>query len=542
MANAVNLNPPLQQPKRALALDALRGYAILTMVLSGMAPVRSLPDWMSHAQTPPPAHKFIPIPGITWVDLVFPFFLFALGAAIPFALRRRIEKGMKLPQAVLTVFKRGLLLLAFAVFEEHVNCWVIGKDSLLVAYFNAVFGCAGIAVSPEVSIMVLALLGFVIMFMVLARLPDSWPPVVHGTIRLLGWAGGITMCALVGHWDQGLMNAAGGSVLKEFWARVWGILTFNNIILLLLTHAAVFGSLAWLLTRDNLLLRLGFLGAILGLRLGMNLPGWTHWINEHVSTELMGLGTLSYQFIVIPGTIAGDMVLRWMREPHQTKEPVAERPTWSGRRLWGIAALSLAFIVVCLVGLQSHWDQAMRLGLPVVDNKVDTLALRSSWVAAAVVIVIVMCAAGWALFSNPSNSSERLLRSLYQWGACWLILGLIFEPYEGGIKKDGATMSYYFVTDGLAIFMLIAFTIIIDIKRHSKWFAALVIENGQNPMIAYVGGAHLLMPIMVLTGIATLIEPVSKGAAAGTIVAVIQTLIIALVVCVFTKCKIFWRT
>lgn len=29
---------------------------------------------MSHAQTPPPDHIFNPeIPGITWVDLVFPF-------------------------------------------------------------------------------------------------------------------------------------------------------------------------------------------------------------------------------------------------------------------------------------------------------------------------------------------------------------------------------------------------------------------------------------------------------------------------------------
>lgn len=62
--------------QRALALDALRGYAIITMVLSATIISSILPGWMSHAQTPPPEHIFNPeIPGITWVDLVFPFFL-----------------------------------------------------------------------------------------------------------------------------------------------------------------------------------------------------------------------------------------------------------------------------------------------------------------------------------------------------------------------------------------------------------------------------------------------------------------------------------
>ena len=38
---------------RALALDALRGYAIITMVLSATIVTHVLPGWMSHAQTPP---------------------------------------------------------------------------------------------------------------------------------------------------------------------------------------------------------------------------------------------------------------------------------------------------------------------------------------------------------------------------------------------------------------------------------------------------------------------------------------------------------
>lgn len=56
---------------RALALDALRGYAIITMVLSATIVTHVLPGWMSHAQTPPPDHVFNPLlPGITWVEIL----------------------------------------------------------------------------------------------------------------------------------------------------------------------------------------------------------------------------------------------------------------------------------------------------------------------------------------------------------------------------------------------------------------------------------------------------------------------------------------
>ena len=104
---------------RALSLDALRGFAILTMVLSGVIPYGVLPAWMYHAQVPPPLHKFDPnLPGITWVDLVFPFFLFALGAAIPLALNKRLEKGTSRPVVVLHIFERTLLLGFFALIHR----------------------------------------------------------------------------------------------------------------------------------------------------------------------------------------------------------------------------------------------------------------------------------------------------------------------------------------------------------------------------------------------------------------------------------------
>ena len=59
--------------KRALSLDALRGIAIIGMILSGQMNLTHLPAWMAHAQVPPNASFDPSIYGITWVDLVFPF-------------------------------------------------------------------------------------------------------------------------------------------------------------------------------------------------------------------------------------------------------------------------------------------------------------------------------------------------------------------------------------------------------------------------------------------------------------------------------------
>ena len=106
--------------KRAYALDALRGYAIITMVLSATVAWNSLPGWMYHAQTPPPDRAFdASLSGITWVDLVFPFFLFAMGAAFPFSIKKRFEKGDTKLRLVYEAIKRGVQLTFFAIFIQH---------------------------------------------------------------------------------------------------------------------------------------------------------------------------------------------------------------------------------------------------------------------------------------------------------------------------------------------------------------------------------------------------------------------------------------
>src|SRR3974390_219932 len=133
------------QPRRSYALDALRGLAILGMILSGQLPFgeHALPSWMYHAQVPPPKHEWIgTLPGITWVDLVFPFFLFALGAAIPLALTRRLEQGSSKSKTTLFIVERGFLLAFFALYVQAVRPQVISEHPSTATWLVALLGFA----------------------------------------------------------------------------------------------------------------------------------------------------------------------------------------------------------------------------------------------------------------------------------------------------------------------------------------------------------------------------------------------------------------
>ena len=164
---------------RALALDALRGYAIITMVLSATIVTHVLPGWMSHAQTPPPDHVFNPLlPGITWVDLVFPFFLFAMGAAFPFSIRKRAEKGDSKLKLVYEAVKRGIQLTFFAIFIQHFYPYMLSSPQDIRAWL-------------------LAILCFAVLFPMFMRIPLKMPDWAHTGIKIAAYGIAVIMMLMV---------------------------------------------------------------------------------------------------------------------------------------------------------------------------------------------------------------------------------------------------------------------------------------------------------------------------------------------------------
>src|ERR1017187_1579091 len=292
---------------RALALDALRGLAILAMLWSGQLPFdqNALPSWMYHAQEPPPKFEWIgTLPGISWVDLVFPFFLFAMGAAFPLALSRRMEHKTPPWKLFLFVAERGFLLGFFALFVQAIRPYTMSTHPTTVTWL-------------------IALLGFFIFFPILTRLPDAWPRLVKISIHVTGWLAAILFFVLTKYPD--------GSGFQ---------LTRSDIIIVVLTNIAVFGSLVWMLTRQNLLLRLGVIGIFFAIRLS-NMPlladGWVHdlW-NCSPLPWLYKLYYLQYLCIVIPGTIAGDLILQWKRT-NATQDQISALRSWPLARYFFLA-------------------------------------------------------------------------------------------------------------------------------------------------------------------------------------------------------------
>lgn len=469
----------MSNPNRILSLDALRGFAILTMVLSGVIPYGVLPSWMYHAQIPPPTHTFSPdVPGLTWVDLVFPLFLFALGAAIPLALNRKIDKKESYLKIVFQIAERTFLLVFFAIFLKHIR-----PHSL-----NSV---------PSNYEWLIGFVGFILMFLNFARFPRRIPKPYDLILKITGWIGSIVLLSILTYPDN-----SGFSLYR------------SDIIILVLANVYFFGSLIWLCTQNNWLIRLGILAIYLSLRLAHSDEGIAQWIWENIQIPwLFKIDFLKYLFIVIPGTIVGDLILNWSKSDVISNDLSQN----SIRNSYLIAVYSISFVPITLIGFQNRW--VWQTGL----------------------VLILMLIIGFWLFKQSKHKNNQILFRLFNWALFWLLIGIILEPFEGGIKKDPSTLSYYFTTTGLSIFILITFLIVIDFLKKQS-FVGLLIKNGQNPMIAYVGIANFIWPVFSFLTLDSWIESFTTLPWLGFLRGLFYTLLLAFIVSFITRLKIFWKT
>ena len=104
-----NTKPSSSPVERIVSIDALRGITILVMIfVNDLAGVQSAPAWMKHF----PGGQ----DGMTFVDLVFPAFLFIVGMSVPFAIGQRLDKGESLLSVLGHILTRTLGLLIIGVF------------------------------------------------------------------------------------------------------------------------------------------------------------------------------------------------------------------------------------------------------------------------------------------------------------------------------------------------------------------------------------------------------------------------------------------
>ena len=91
---------------RITSIDALRGFVMFTMIYVNDLDERISPPWMKH---------FHGRNGMTFVDLVFPAFVFIVGLAIPIAMSGRLARGESEFKLFGHVLIRTLSLLAIGI-------------------------------------------------------------------------------------------------------------------------------------------------------------------------------------------------------------------------------------------------------------------------------------------------------------------------------------------------------------------------------------------------------------------------------------------
>ncbi len=105
-ASTAHMTPGPTSGARLVSLDAFRGLTIAGMIL-----VNNPGSW---------SHVYAPLLHAEWngwtpTDLIFPYFLFILGVALPFSFRRRIASGARPSTLFRHVLRRSLILIALGM-------------------------------------------------------------------------------------------------------------------------------------------------------------------------------------------------------------------------------------------------------------------------------------------------------------------------------------------------------------------------------------------------------------------------------------------
>jgi heparan-alpha-glucosaminide N-acetyltransferase len=105
-----------REPTRVISIDALRGFVMFMMIfvndLAGAG--RIVPDWMVHF-----SDRHRGGSGMTFVDLVFPAFLFIVGMSIPLALGGRVAQAQPIWKTLVHIGCRTASLLFIGILMVH---------------------------------------------------------------------------------------------------------------------------------------------------------------------------------------------------------------------------------------------------------------------------------------------------------------------------------------------------------------------------------------------------------------------------------------
>jgi heparan-alpha-glucosaminide N-acetyltransferase len=369
-------------PLRLTSLDAFRGFVILTMIfVNFLAGVGDIPGWAKHMPDR--------VDGYTFVDLVFPGFLFIVGVSIPLALAQRQLRGDSTGRLVWHIVTRaaGLLFLGVILVNEET------------------FSVETTGMSRE-SWYLLALGSAAVLWWVPPGGPLATKPRWVLALRLLALIGlGYALTTFRGK------SGDGHTVwLRHSW---WGILG-------LIGWAYLNCSLIYLAARGSPVALMGALGFMLALYIGGR-HGRLDWLGP--VNDFVGVGGVlgSTSANVMAGVLAGSLFVG-----NSANRTVASRTTFL--LVFGLGLYAAGMLLRPLHGIVKN--QATAAYTLVAAGICTLLFLAFYWV------IDVRNHRAWSGFLLPAGRNPLLAYLLPDLVIFWFsVLGLqwLIWPYRSGL-------------------------------------------------------------------------------------------------------------
>jgi hypothetical protein len=282
----------------------------------------------------------------------------------------------------------------------------------------------------------------------------------------------------------------------------WGGLNIqnNDSILRVLANVYFVGAILWFASKDNETLRIGFIFLILSAYLGDIEMGYMQdfwrWQDPW---HLISPYLLKYLILFLLGTIAGDWLMK--------REFIFQKPAFQ----WDYFILSMVVTICILSGLfQRNIAFTLLSGILALSFFYYRQKLKKE------------------LGSGKSK--------LFYAGIFILFCGLLMEPFQGGVKKDPSTLSYFFITGGLAFIWVFSFGNM-NTSKLDLYFSPIK-SLGKNALMAYFIAGFLIIPFFNLSGMSDIF---GQATLFLVIKAVLVTFLSGAIVHYLTKKGFFWK-
>lgn len=258
---------------RFVSIDALRGLVMLVMIfVNDLGEVSNdiVPPWMKH---------FSGENGMTFVDIVFPAFLFIVGMSIPFALGGRIKKGEAPWRTFLHVAIRTLSLLFLGILMVNGT-----PDTVKIGWSGPLWST-------------LMFVAAIFAFGVLSTANKKTGHVLSLTLRMTGLAGLVFLAFAFRNKNGHPMITLSPFFIHHIWYGILGYIGWAYLV----------SSIIFLVFGSNVTAILGCLVLMMCLypanKLGL-FDSW--WIAKHVN---IGIALGSRAAIAAAGLLLGAMLL-----------------------------------------------------------------------------------------------------------------------------------------------------------------------------------------------------------------------------------------